>query len=139
MASIRKEISIQAPPEHVWQAIRDYGAVHQRVAQGFVVDTHLEGDDRVVTFFNGLVIRELLIDLDDHARRLVYSAAGGRAEHHNASFQVVADGEAGSRVIWIADCLPHELTEYISTMMEQGATAMKQTLESQTRRGLKTV
>jgi carbon monoxide dehydrogenase subunit G len=139
MASIRKEVLIQAPPETVWDAIRDYGAVHQRVAPGFVVDARLDGDDRVVTFFNGLVIREVLVDLDDESRRLVYSAIGGSAEHHNASFQVL-DGDAeGSRVIWIADFLPHDLAEYISAMMDQGAKAMKQTLELQQRRSVRTV
>lgn len=131
MASIRKEVLIQASPETVWDAIRDYGAVHERVAPEFVVDARLEGDDRVVTFFNGLVIREVLVDRDDESRRLAYSAVGGNAEHYNASFQVLDGDTEGSRVIWIADFLPHDLAEYISAMMEQGANAMKQTLELQ--------
>jgi len=38
MASIRKEILIDAPPEDVWAAVRDVGAVHRRLAPGFVVD-----------------------------------------------------------------------------------------------------
>src|SRR5882762_30789 len=39
MASIRKEIVIEASPKRVWDAVRDVGAVHERLAPGFVVDT----------------------------------------------------------------------------------------------------
>ncbi|MGH2586500.1 MAG: SRPBCC family protein [Dehalococcoidia bacterium] len=129
MASIHKEILIDARPEDVWAAIRDYGAVHQRLAPGFVVDAHLDGDDRIVTFFNGLVARERLISIDDDARRLAYSAVGGRLAHHNGSIQVIDDGEGGSRFRWTIDLLPNELADLISAMMDQGAAAAKQTLE----------
>ena len=54
MASIHKEILIQARPQDVWAAIRDVGAVHQRLAPGFVIDARLDGDARIVTFANVL-------------------------------------------------------------------------------------
>jgi hypothetical protein len=41
MASVHKEILIQALPEHVWAAIRDYGDVRRLVPA--VVDCRLEG------------------------------------------------------------------------------------------------
>ena len=31
MACIHKEIVIEASPEHVWAAVRDVGAVHERL------------------------------------------------------------------------------------------------------------
>jgi hypothetical protein len=74
MASIRREILVEARPEHVWAAVRDVGALHRRLVPGFVVDTRLETGARVVTFGNGMVIRELIVDLDDGARRLAWSA-----------------------------------------------------------------
>jgi hypothetical protein len=83
-----------------------------------------------VTFGNGLVARELIVDLDDQARRLVWSARGGRLTHHNASAQVFADGEGRSRLVWIADLLPHELEGDIRAMIEQAAAVMKKTLEA---------
>jgi hypothetical protein len=43
------------------------------VRKEILIDARLDGDDRVVTFFNGAVVRELLVDLDDDARRLVWS------------------------------------------------------------------
>jgi hypothetical protein len=60
MASIRKEILINARPEEVWAAVRDVGAVHHRLVPGVVVDAHLEAGARVVTFANGVVARELI-------------------------------------------------------------------------------
>jgi carbon monoxide dehydrogenase subunit G len=126
MASIRKEILTNAPPERVWDAMRDVGELHHRVVPGFVVDARLEDDARVVTFANGMVVRELIVDIDDRARRLAYAAVGGRLTHHHASVQVFADGADGSRIVWIADLLPNEVAGDIADMMEQGTDAMKQ-------------
>ena len=129
MASIRKEIPLDVPADQVWDAVRDVGALHRRLVRGFVVDTKLDGDARIVTFGNGMVVRELIVDIDDGARRLVWSARGGRLTHHNASAQVFADGDGRSRLVWIADLLPNELAGDIRTMIEPGAAAMKATLE----------
>ena len=133
MASIRKEILVEARPEDVWAAVRDVGALHHRLVPGFVVDTRLEGDARVVTFGNGMVLRELIVDLDDEARRLAWSARGGRLTHHHASVQVLAEGEGRSRLVGTADLLPHELAGDIRAMMEQAAAVMKPTLEGRAR------
>jgi len=129
MASIRKEILIDAPAEKVWDAVRDVGAVHRRLVPGFVVDTRLEDGARVVTFANGLVARELIVDVDDEARRLVWAVVGSRRlTHHNGSMQVFAEADAQSRVVWIADLLPHEVAPDIAGLMEQGLDVMKKTL-----------
>jgi Polyketide cyclase / dehydrase and lipid transport len=132
MASVGKEILIDASADVVWDAIRDFGAVHERVVPGFVVDTRLEGDDRIVTFFTGAVQRERLVALDDDARRLVYTAVDSPlgATHYNASVQVFADGEARSRVEWIVDVLPSEPSATLDQLMDRGAATMKQTLDA---------
>jgi hypothetical protein len=133
MASIRKEIEIEADADDVWAALRDFGAVHQKLAPGFVIDTHLDGDARVVTFFNGAVARELLVGLDEGARRLAYSVVDGPlgATHHNASAEVVADGETGCRFVWITDVLPDPVAARVGELMDRGAAVIKQTLEAQ--------
>ena len=129
MASIRKEIALAARAEAVWDALRDVGAVHRRLAAGFVTDTRLDGDARIVTFANGLVARELIVDVDDKARRVAYAVVGGRLSHHHATMQVVADGDGRCRLVWVADLMPHDMAGAIGGMMEQGAAAMKRTLE----------
>jgi carbon monoxide dehydrogenase subunit G len=130
MASIRREIQVDADAEQVWDAIADVGAIHTRLAPGFVVDTRLEDGARIVTFGNGLVARELIVDVDHGSRRLVWSVVGGRPIHHNASLQVLAESERLSRVIWIADLLPDELASPIASLIDQGMAVMKRTLES---------
>jgi carbon monoxide dehydrogenase subunit G len=129
MASIHKEVLINAPAGDIWDAIRDVGSIHTRLARGFVTNTRLEGDTREVTFANGTVVRERIVDLDDRARRIAYSAVGGRFTHHSASIQVFPDGDTRSRVVWIADLLPNDVAELVGGMMEQGCSAMKRTLE----------
>ena len=130
MASIRREISIDARPEAVWDALRDVGAIHRRLAPGFVTDVRLDGNTRIVTFGNGQVVREPIVDLDDDARRLVWSATGGQLTHYNASAQVFTEGPEKSRFVWIADLLPNEAAPAIASMIEQGLAAVKRTLET---------
>jgi Polyketide cyclase / dehydrase and lipid transport len=130
MASIRKEITIGARPDDAWAALRDFGALHSRLVRGFATDTRIDGQDRVVTFFNGAVARERHVDTDDDARRLVWSIVDGPFTHHNASAQVFAAGEAGTLFVWIADLLPDEAAERTAEMMERGINAVKRTLEN---------
>jgi hypothetical protein len=130
MASIRKQRLIDASPEHVWGALRDWGALHERLAPGFAIDTQLDGDDRIVTFFNGIVVRELLVDIDDDLRRLVWSIVGGAYTHHNGSAQVLSEGQGRAMFVWVADLLPNELASQTDQMMEQGIDAVKKALDS---------
>ena len=131
MASIRKEILLDTPAEAVWDAVRDVGAVHTRVAPGFLTGCRMEAAPlaRVVSFANGMEARELIVDVDDASRRLVWSVVGGRLSHHNASMQVVAEGAARTRVVWIADLLPNEFAGPIAGMIDAGLAAMKKTLD----------
>lgn len=129
MATIRKEISIAARAEDVWDAVRDVGALHTRLVPGFVVDTRLEPGARIVTFGNGMVARELIVTIDDTERRLVWSIVGGRFTHHNASAQVFAEGTDRCRFVWMADLLPDEIAGAIAAMMEQGIAVIQKTLE----------
>ena len=128
MASVRKEIIVQASPEAAWDAIRDVGALHTRLVPGFVVACRLEPGARVVTFANGATIREPIIALDEAARRLVWSAEGGRTTHYNAAVQVSA-ANGGATIVWTADFLPDSLGGDISAAMDMGMTAMKRTLD----------
>jgi len=128
MASIHKDIPIHAPAHEVWDAVRDFGALHTRLVPGFVLDTKLDGEARIVTFASGTVARELLIDCDDARRRLAYAIVSERIKHYGASVQVTADGDARSRVLWTVDVLPHEMAPYISGQMDQGVFAMQKAL-----------
>jgi hypothetical protein len=128
MASIHKDILIDAAPDQVWDALRDFGALHTRLVPGFVLDTKLDGDARIVTFANGTVARESLVDSDDARRRLVYAIVSERLRQHSASVQVFTEADGRSRVVWIADVLPNEIAPYMDAQMDQGALAMQKSL-----------
>jgi len=130
MASIRKELIVDASADHVWAALRDIGQVHTRLAREFVIDTRLDGDSRLVTFANREVVRERIVDIDDRARRLAYAVVDWRTTHHNASFQVTPDGDGRSRLTWVTDLLPDALADLVGGFVEQGCVAIKRTLET---------
>ena len=129
MASIYKEFLVDAPPQFVWEAIKDVAAVHMRLAEGFVTDTKLEGNIRTVTFANGFVVQEEVVSTDDVLRRFVYRAVGGRASHHNAFFQVFPTPDGKAKVLWVTDLLPDEMRAPIEQMVELGSSAIRKTLE----------
>jgi hypothetical protein len=119
---------LNAAPETVWDAVRDFGAPHQRLTPGVLVDARLDQDgSRIVMFANGIVAREVLIDADEEARRVAYTVTG-TFDHHSSSMQVVDSG-AGAKLIWITDVLPNERAAMVSALKDQGIAAMKRVLE----------
>ena len=129
MASIHREIEISTPAERAWEALRDVGALHTRLVPGFVVDTKLEHGARVVTFGNGRVVREWIVDVDAARRRVAWSVKDEPFQHHNASAQVFESGPDRCRFVWIADVLPDELCGLVTGMIEQGLGVIRSTLE----------
>jgi hypothetical protein len=123
---------IAASPENVWAAIRDVGAVHLRLTPGILADARVDGDERTLTFATGAVVRELIVAIDNAARRLAYAVVEGstRTTYHHASMQVFAEVAGGSRLVWITDFLPHDQAQSIAAIIERGAEVMKRTLES---------
>lgn len=138
MASIHKEIFIEACPDRVWSALEDIGAIHTRLAPGFVTDVRMEEGDaaRLVTFGNGMQVRELMIDVDPGRRRVAWSAQVASLTHHNASAQVYAEGPNRTRFVWIADILPCEARPAIEGMIETGLGAIRRHLESEAKRAV---
>ena len=133
MATVRTSLDTATSADEAWAVIRDIGAVHTRLAPGFVTDTKLEPGTRVVTFVNGMVIREPIVTIDDEARRLVWSAEGGYATHYNASLQVSARADGGATVVWVADFLPDDVKPQLSKALEAGTRAMKRSLDAMAR------
>jgi hypothetical protein len=129
MASITKDIPLAVDAATAWAAIRDVGRPHL-LFKGVLTDARLDGDDRIVTFANGMVVRERIVDIDDTARRLAYSVVDGPFTHHHATFSVTAEPDGTSRLTWVADLLPEEVAPMVEELMDQGATAAAATLGS---------
>jgi uncharacterized protein YndB with AHSA1/START domain len=130
VATIRKERTIEVSPEWAWEALGDWAAPHERLVPGFLTATEIDGDDRIVTFFNGVVARERLVERDEEERRLVWSIVDGPYTHHNGAAQVIDNGDGRTRFVWIADLLPNEIAEMTGEMMERGVENVKQALEA---------
>jgi len=130
MASIRKEIRINAPVERVWDALKDVGALHTKLVPGFVKDTVLEGKSRVVVFSNGMSVREDIVGVDAAQRRVAWAVVGQQFRHYNGAARVEADPKGGSRFIWTVDLLPDEMASQVEQMMSTGIAVVRQTMES---------
>ena len=131
MASIVREIVIDAPAEYCWDAVRAFDAVDKRLAPGFVTGLTMTSDrDRQVTFFTGAVATETLVGIDDQAMRLAYKIDDGpmHATHYNASVQVMPLGGGQCRFVWAVDVLPDELAGRTAAAMDAGLRAISATL-----------
>jgi Polyketide cyclase / dehydrase and lipid transport len=129
MATIRSEIKTRAPASEVWSAVRDIGALHTRLVPGFVTDTKLEPGARIVTFANGMIVREPIVTLDDTARRLVWTAEGGRTSHYNAALQISELADGMTSIVWTADFLPDDAGGFLSQAINAGMAAMQRSLD----------
>src|SRR5262245_48107975 len=106
MASVRKEIHLDASPARVWDALRDVGALHSRLVPGFVTDTRMEGNTRVVTFGNGQVAREEIVSIDETRHRVCWAITEAPFRHYNGVAWVEPDINGGAHFVWTADLLP---------------------------------
>ncbi len=129
MASIRRQVVVQADVDAVWDALRDWDALDRRLAAGFVTDCRRDGDARIVTFASGAVLREEILACDDEHRRLAWSIVDGPYSHHNGAAEALPEDGGRTRFVWTADLRPDGLAEATARAMEQGLAAIKRTLE----------
>lgn len=130
MATIHREVHIQASPEKVWSALRDVGALHTRLCPGFVVDTKMEGNARIVTFGNGRTAREEIVTVDEERRRVVWTIVGGALVHYNGAAQVIPLPDGSCRFTWTSDLLPNEAAPTVQAMIEAGIATVKRVQEA---------
>lgn len=133
MASVQKSVTIACDAVQAWDAVSDVGKIHTRLAPTIVADTRLKsgGEVRVVTFANGIVLKEQIISNSAELKRLVWSAESEHWHHHNASLQVHSSGPGECTATWTADVLPHAAGAMMEQFLEMGLSAMKAHLESQ--------
>jgi hypothetical protein len=132
VSTIIRSIDIDVDASGAWDAVADFGALHERLVRGFVVDTQIdEPDVRTITFFNGAVASERLVGVDDDARRLAYTLVESQLDpaHHSASVQIFDLGPGRCRLVWTTDVLPESIAPAIAQMMDVGIVKIKDTLE----------
>jgi hypothetical protein len=132
VATIIRAITIDTDPSAAWEALRDFGALHERLAPRFITNSRMEdADTRVITFFTGAVAKERLRSVDDHTRRLAYTIIESSLDfaHHSAAAQITDAGNGRTLFTWTVDLLPDELAGPITEMMEAGLAAIKANLD----------
>ena len=132
MATVRRSVMIARPAAEVWDAVGDHGQLHTRVAPGMITNTTLDDDGavRIVTFANGLVLKEDMISNDAETMRLAWSAQSDQWSHHNASLQIFAHGVGQCEAVWTADVLPHSAGALMEQFLAAGLAAMKAHMEN---------
>lgn len=131
MASVIREIIIDAAPQSVWAVHGDFAGGPLKAVPGVFTSCHVdEAGVRTLSFADGTVAKERLIARDEEARRIVWGWVGDQVIHDNTSMQVFALGDGRSRLVWIHDTLPDELTEWLAAAMDQITPVMQQALAS---------
>lgn len=128
MATVRKEFQSPRSADEVWAVLRRFEAVHE-LAKGFVTATEMEPSGaRLVTFANGMQVREWLVSREDGERRLVYAINDHpKFSHYSAAAQVFEAGD-GCRFVWTVDFLPDEMAALQNASMDAGVAAMRAAL-----------
>jgi polyketide cyclase/dehydrase/lipid transport protein len=130
MASITEQVTVQVGADRAWAALRDVARVHVLFSPILTAGS-IAGDIRTVTFANGMVLQERLLDVDDARRRVAYAALNGPGmDYHHASMQIIEDGDGRCRFVWITDAHPAEVIAKITPLIAQGTEALKRNLES---------
>jgi hypothetical protein len=133
VATIQTQVSVGVGAGEAWDAVRDYGRLHERLVPGFATAAEMDGRDRLVTFATGTVLRERLVTIDDQRRRLVWAIVDGPYAHHNGSLQVFDEGPGRSRLVWTSDVLPDETEDVTRANMERATEIIGGTLGSGSR------
>jgi hypothetical protein len=130
MASIHHEVVVKMDTDEAWAALREVGLAHRLFAPVLVAG-QLDGDLRTVTFANGMVARERVLDVDDERKRVAYAVLDGPSlAFHHASMELVEEGPGRCRFRWITDFMPQDAAAALQPLIEQGAQALKKNLES---------
>jgi hypothetical protein len=129
VASIHKQIAVAVDPDSAWRRLRTIERAHKLFAP-VLTECRLAGKIRTVSFANGMVVREQILDVDDEHRRVAYAAldAPGMTYHH-ASMQVIDGGPGRCVFVWVTDFLPPEVRDQIAPLIEHGAAAFRKNLE----------
>ena len=128
MATITRELLIDASPDAVWERMSDVGALNQLI--DFVGDVTLDSDRRYCDLGGEGELDELIGSVDPDRKRFVYSIRKSPFgfEHHSASWQAFADDDGGTRLVWVTDFKPDAAAPALEHVIYQGAASIERAL-----------
>lgn len=120
MATIRRELRIEAPAERVWPFVGDPGRIHEWFPG--IIDCRVEHDGdttiRHVTLATGLTLAEEVVTVDPLLRRFQYRITGGLFREHLGTVDVIDLGDGTCLGVYSTDARPDVMALVIG-----GATA----------------
>jgi hypothetical protein len=128
MSTIAREFQLEMPPDLVWERISDVGAVNQLI--DFLGEVRVDGRHRTCALGDAGQLDELIVTVDPDERRLVYSIRKSPfdLEHHSASWHALADGNGGTRFVWITDFTPEQIAPALEQAIDDAVVSMKRSL-----------
>ncbi len=104
MATVRREVRINAPADEVWALLGDPAAIPKWFPG--IVDATVDGKTRVITTASGLPIPEEIVTLDPILRRFQYRVQLPVVRSHLGTIDVFALGDGTSLVSYGTDAEP---------------------------------
>jgi carbon monoxide dehydrogenase subunit G len=128
MATITREITLDATPDAVWEKLRDVGAINELI--DFLGEVTVEGDRRACALDGGGELEELIVTVDDEARRVAYSIVESPFgfAHHGASMQALANGNGGTRFLWVSDFKPDDVEPALAEAVDGALASIERAL-----------
>lgn len=127
MASITKTIDLGTGSDKVWEVLRDPGRANELIT--FLGEVAVDGNTRVCALPGDDTLEELIVDIDDDARRFTYSIRRSPFgfTHHQASMQAIPEGE-GTRLVWVTDFLPDEVRSAVDETLTAAVASIEAAL-----------
>ncbi|MFG1923338.1 SRPBCC family protein [Cryptosporangium sp. NPDC048952] len=111
MAGIYRSATVQVSPDVAWAFLEAYARSDVHVFSACVAERQVD-DYRVVTTKDGREIWERIVTTDPVHRRASYTVPGlTGTEFHHAEMHVGVDPDGATRLTWITDMIPHELSD----------------------------
>lgn len=104
MATVRREVRINAPADEVWALLGDPAAIPKWFPG--IVDATVDGTTRVITTASGLPIPEEIVTLDPLLRRFQYRVQLPVVRSHLGTIDVFDLGDGTSLVSYGTDAEP---------------------------------
>jgi hypothetical protein len=127
MATIYREVDLDADADEAWRQMADVGAVNKLI--DYLGPVTVDGDRRSCSLGDQGELDELIVTVDHDRRRLAYSIRQSPLNftHHSASWQVTPEGDK-SRLVWITDVKPDSVAPALEELIDQTADSIQRNL-----------
>jgi hypothetical protein len=128
MATVRREIIIDRPPDVVWARVGDAAGLHSWFPG--IVTSPVEGRVRTITTGAGLPLPEEIITIDPILRRFQYRVTSPLLAHHLGTIDVFDLLDGRSLVAYSTDCEPDAMALIIGGATGGALAELRRQLES---------